>query len=276
MAFFVHLSNELDSLVNLARQSTSTIDTLDIQAPNGEAAVYSELANYDAIQTNLSLESGYLNDAKNAHQVLSDASQGISSITQNLAYLREITVFGENTALTVEQRTTWGAILHETLDEILQTSNQYTYDDVKLLDGSYTEQSFTYGEKTTNTLEINLSDITPNGLGIHDINIDNFENSRLATIAIDEALNQIASASTTVSQQKTQLDSHLASRHISFVNLTDDEIVNLNLNIVSDGKTFSNRRSISSDVITTYLYSQNILLKTLRPTNKDSQLSIKI
>lgn len=268
MTYFLNLNRELTELINFNRVAAPNYDQTSIEEIEQVSRLTSSIPNLAAIKTSVTNFASYVKDAKDVHNIVGNARSSLSSILGKLQTLREIAVFGQNTTLTEELRTEYGAMMINEVKSILTAANQHSFQDTKLLTGNFTGRDFQIGPAQSDTLTLSFSGSTPYDLGLGDLSIENYSSAALSTESIDNAIAQISSSMSALSEYSQSLQSVLDKNNMSLIRMSDDDIENLSVKISSPRGTEREFRSLSATDITTFLYSENSFAK--------STLSIKL
>ncbi|MBF0106693.1 MAG: hypothetical protein HQM16_15375 [Deltaproteobacteria bacterium] len=307
MAFILSIRDSTRELLTVTRQATSSLDETSIAYPNGTADAYTGVHNLASIKTTLSGYAGYITNAKDSYQILTSATEGLAEIQSTLNEMRIVAVLGKTTSLSSELREEWGSVFNQYKDTINAVVNDTRFQDGKLLDGSFTDQSYAVGPNSSDSLNISISGHTPYNLDIGDSNIDTYQDSSDAITAIDKALQAVNANLTNLTAVQTQLDNTLRENNIQFIKLDEptyrfDDVETLEtgnddvdlqndrykyirlenlednttaFNVTSDYANFGRAVAINPQEFLVFLYERNDLDESDN-TNDAHTLSIKL
>lgn len=149
-------------------------------------------------------------NANDAISLAQTAEGALSESTNILQRIRELSVQSANSTNSASDRLSLQSEVNQLVSELDRISNTTSFNGLKLLDGSFTAQTFQVGAEANQTINVTVSGATAESLGINkittsdplagnDINgIQNATNSTLAAISTD-----VLSTASTVSGDLT-------------------------------------------------------------------------
>lgn len=138
-----------------------------------------------------------LNNVGTTKNVLSIAEGGLLNIQNMLITMKEKVTQAASDTLGSAERNAISTEIAELTNEINDTVAETTFNNIVLLDGTYTGKSFQTGEDTTNTLVFSITSVnTASGLGVDSANVSTrvftATGSSVALSNVDTALETIA------------------------------------------------------------------------------------
>jgi flagellin len=159
--------------------------------------------------------------ARNAQEgigVVNVADGALGSIFDHLTRVRELAVGAANTGFhDADSRAAFDVEAQQLVDSANHIAEKTAYAATKLLDGSYSGQSFMIGDSGANVLSLSIADSRATALGI--ASLDLAGNASSAITAIDAAIS-------TISSRRADLGA-VASRFSSTVQLLNNAVENL-------------------------------------------------
>jgi flagellin len=113
------------------------------------------------------------NDAISLAQTAEGALQESTNIMQRV---RELAIQSANSTNSAQDRLSLQSEVNQLISELDRIANTTTFNGLKLLDGSFTSQTFQIGAEANQTINVNVSGATADTLGINKLNTNNTTN----------------------------------------------------------------------------------------------------
>jgi len=105
---------------------------------------------------------------------LSQTAEGaLGESTNILQRVRELAIQSANSTNSAQDRLSLQSEVNQLVSELDRIANTTTFNGLKLLDGSFTAQSFQIGSEANQTINVNISGATANTIGINSVETDN-------------------------------------------------------------------------------------------------------
>jgi flagellin len=149
-----------------------------------------------------------LDNVGTAKNLLAIAEGGLENISEILITMKEKVTQAASDSLSSSERNAISTELNQLVSEISNIVEETSFNNVALLDGTYTGKSFQTGAGTTNTFSLSLSlAVTPTGLSVTSSDVS----SRVFTATgASSALASVDAAIETVSDQMQQVGSNVS------------------------------------------------------------------
>ena len=123
---------------------------------------------------------------------LSQTAEGaLSESTNILQRVRELSIQSANSTNSSQDRLSLQSEVNQLVSELDRIANTTTFNGLKVLDGSFTAQSFQIGAEANQTINVNISGATADTIGINKVSTDN------ATVGIEVATSGFSVATST-------------------------------------------------------------------------------
>lgn len=131
----------------------------------------------------LAISNRFTTQIKGLTQAVRNANDGISlaqtaegalaESTNILQRVRELAIQSANSTNSSQDRLSLQSEVNQLVSELDRIANTTTFNGLKLLDGSFTAQSFQIGAEANQTINVNVSGATADTIGINKVNTDN-------------------------------------------------------------------------------------------------------
>ena len=131
----------------------------------------------------LAISNRFTSQIKGLTQAVRNANDGISlaqtaegalaESTNILQRVRELSIQSANSTNSSQDRLSLQSEVNQLVSELDRIANTTTFNGLKLLDGSFTAQSFQIGAEANQTINVNVSGATADTIGINKVNTDN-------------------------------------------------------------------------------------------------------
>ncbi len=114
--------------------------------------------------------------ARNANDGISlaqTAEGALSETTNALQRIRELAIQSANSTNSAADRSALQSEVNQLISEIDRVANTTTFNGLKLLDGSFTGQSFQVGADANQTIGVNVAGSTSNSIGVNKFTVNN-------------------------------------------------------------------------------------------------------
>ena len=114
--------------------------------------------------------------ARNANDGISlaqTAEGALAESTNILQRIRELSIQSANSTNSASDRLSLQSEVNQLISELDRISNTTTFNGLKLLDGSFTSQSFQIGAEANQTINVNVTGATADTLGINKVSTNN-------------------------------------------------------------------------------------------------------
>lgn len=132
--------------------------------------------------------------ARNANDGISlaqTAEGALSESTNILQRIRELAIQSANSTNSAQDRLSLQSEVNQLVSELDRISNTTSFNGLKLLDGSFTAQSFQVGAEANQTINVNVSGATADTIGINKVSSNN------STVGIEVATSGFSVATST-------------------------------------------------------------------------------
>jgi len=137
-----------------------------------------------------------LNNVGDAQSMLGVAEGGLQSILDILITMKAKVTQAASDTLGTEERAAIESQLDDLANEIDSIVAQTTYNNVALIDGTYTDKSLQIGSETTDTMTVNITqNHTAASLGVSDddLEVDTAANASVALSSVNAAISKVNS-----------------------------------------------------------------------------------
>lgn len=164
--------------------------------------------------------------ARNANDGISlaqTAEGALGEVTNNLQRIRELAVQSSNATNSADDRAALQTEVTELMAEINRVADQTQFNGVKLLDGSFTAQTFQVGANAGETIDIaaiadvNTADFT---VAIDTLSVADFAGAQAAITNIDSALKDVNTSRATLGAVQSRFESVVTSAQTASENLS--------------------------------------------------------
>jgi len=127
---------------------------------------------------------GLTQASRNANDGISLAQTAEGALTEStniMQRVRELAIQSANSTNSAQDRLSLQSEVNQLVSELDRIANTTSFNGLKLLDGSFTAQSFQVGAEANQTINVNIAGATANTIGINSVETDN------ATIGIEVA-----------------------------------------------------------------------------------------
>ena len=131
----------------------------------------------------LAISNRFTSQIKGLTQAVRNANDGISlaqtaegalaESTNILQRVRELSIQSANSTNSSQDRLSLQSEVNQLVSELDRIANTTTFNGLKLLDGSFTAQSFQIGAEANQTINVNVSGATADTIGINKVSTDN-------------------------------------------------------------------------------------------------------
>jgi len=114
--------------------------------------------------------------ARNANDGISlaqTAEGALSQTTNGLQRIRELAIQSANSTNSAADRSALQSEVNQLISEIDRVANTTTFNGLKLLDGSFTGQSFHVGADANQTIGVNVAGANSDSIGVNKLSVDN-------------------------------------------------------------------------------------------------------
>jgi len=150
-----------------------------------------------------------LNNVGDAQSLLGVAEGGLQSILDILITMKAKVTQAASDTLGTEERNAVEAQLDDLAAEIDSIVDQTTYNDVALIDGTYTSKTIQIGSETTDTMSISITqNHTAASLGVadNDLSVDSATNASTALASVNAAIDTVNSTIRSVGSLAARLE----------------------------------------------------------------------
>jgi len=119
---------------------------------------------------------GLTQASRNANDGISlaqTAEGALSESTNILQRVRELAIQSANSTNSAQDRLSLQSEVNQLISELDRIANTTSFNGLKLLDGSFTAQSFQIGAEANQTIDVNISGATAKTIGINSVESDN-------------------------------------------------------------------------------------------------------
>lgn len=164
--------------------------------------------------------------ARNANDGISlaqTAEGALGEVTNNLQRIRELAVQSSNATNSADDRAALQTEVTQLMAEINRVADQTQFNGVKLLDGSFTAQTFQVGANAGETIDIaaiadvNTADFT---VDISALTVTDFAGAQQAITDIDSALKDVNTSRATLGAVQSRFESVVTSAQTASENLS--------------------------------------------------------
>ncbi len=150
-----------------------------------------------------------LDNVGDAQSLLGVAEGGLQSILDILITMKAKVTQAASDTLGTDERAAIESQLDDFASEIDSIVAQTTYNDVALIDGTYTSKSFQVGSETTDTVSLSLTDdhdAAALAVSDSDLEVDSAANASTALASVNAAIDTVNSTIRTVGAVANRLD----------------------------------------------------------------------
>ncbi|RKX45141.1 MAG: flagellin [Thermotogae bacterium] len=151
---------------------------------------------------------------------LRTAEGGMESITNNLQRLRELAVQSANSTLTAQDRAAIQEEARAILEGINQIVNTTQYNETRLLTGEFQNVELQTGPSPSNKLTVSIPNLSPEALGLNELDLQTREGAQNAIEKVDQALRTVASTRGTAGAFVNRLERSAESVANALTNVT--------------------------------------------------------
>lgn len=159
-------------------------------------------------------------ETHNALGMLATAEAGLGSISSTLNRLRELVVQASNSTLTDAERSALQKEYSQLLQQINSTSQNLTYNNVRVLAGDVKNFSVQTGTNEGQKLSINIPAVNVETLGLSNTNVSSFENAQRAFEAVQLASENVSRVRSYIGATTNRLLSAINELSSTMINLT--------------------------------------------------------
>ncbi|MEN3008968.1 flagellin [Pseudothermotoga sp.] len=159
-------------------------------------------------------------EVHNAVGMLATAEAGLGSISSVLNRLRELAVQASNSTLTGTERTALQREYSQLLQQINSTSQNLTYNNIRILAGEVKNFNVQTGPNEGQKLSINIPSINVETLGLSSTNISSVENAQRALEAVETASESVSRTRSYIGATTNRLLSAASELSSTMFNLT--------------------------------------------------------
>jgi len=255
--------NALNALKNVNRQleiSQLRLATgLRINQVSEDPAGFTISKRLDARARGLSVA---LNNVGTTKNVLSIAEGGLLNIQNILITLKEKVTQAASDTLGSAERNAISTEIIELTTEIDNIVSETTFNDIALIDGTYTGKSFQTGEDSTNTMIFSISaDSTTTGLGVDSANVSSrvftASGSSIALSNVDAGIETIAEVLQNIGATISRLTFKESTLRVAITNTLATKSRILDADIASE-QLASTRLQILQQTATAQLAQANV------------------
>ena len=206
--------------------------------------------------------------ARNANDGISlaqTAEGALSETTNILQRMRELSVQSANATNSSSDRTSLDAEFKQLISEIDRIATDTTFNNTKLLDGSFTSQAFQVGANSGQTISVSVAGATASTLGVGSLAVTSASGARAAIGAIDTAIASVDSIRGNLGAVQKRFESTIA-----------------NLQNVSENVSAARSRILDADIasetsnMTKYNILQQAGVSILAQANQTPQLALSL
>jgi len=150
-----------------------------------------------------------LNNVGDAQSLLGVAESGLQSILDILITMKAKITQAASDTLGTEERAAIESQLDDLADEIDSIVNQTTYNNVALIDGTYTDKKFQIGSETTDTMSVSITQnhsAASLAVSDSDLEVDSASNASTALASVNAAISTVNSTIRDVGALASRLD----------------------------------------------------------------------
>ncbi|MCP3178438.1 flagellin FliC [Desulfuromonas sp. KJ2020] len=206
--------------------------------------------------------------ARNANDGISlaqTAEGALSETTNILQRMRELSVQSANATNSSSDRTSLDAEFKQLISEIDRIATDTTFNNTKLLDGSFTSQAFQVGANSGQTISVSVAGATASTLGVGSLAVTSASGASAAIGAIDTAIASVDSIRGNLGAVQNRFESTIA-----------------NLQNVSENVSAARSRILDADIasetsnMTKYNILQQAGVSILAQANQTPQLALSL
>jgi len=145
------------------------------------------------------------------------AEGALSESTNILQRIRELAIQSANSTNSATDRLSLQSEVNQLVSELDRISSTTSFNGLKLLDGSFTAQSFQVGAEANQAINVSVTGATSTDLGINKLDTDNSSGIEAATRAYSLSMNEASAANT---DSDTALGSLIGDQKISVIDST--------------------------------------------------------
>lgn len=137
-------------------------------------------------------------NAQDGISLIQTAEGALNETHSMLQRMRQLAVQASNDTNVSDDRTAIQAEINELLSEITRVANDTEFNSMKLLDSSFTGKKLHIGANATQSIEVEIDDMTATGLSIDGVDVTTQSDADTAITTVNTALK-------TVSEQRSKL-----------------------------------------------------------------------
>ena len=153
-----------------------------------------------------------LNNIYNGIGLLRTAEGGLGSITEALQRMRELAVQSSSGTLTEAERAALQQEFEQLRQGISEVVKNTNYNTINVLSGEVQNMQIQTGPTEGETLSITIPNMSPEALGLNELDISTIENAQSAITRIDEILENVSQVRSNVGSWMNRLE--YAARNI--------------------------------------------------------------
>ena len=218
------------------------------------------------------------NDAISLAQTAEGALQESTNILQRV---RELAIQSANSTNSASDRLSLQSEVNQLISELDRIANTTSFNSLKLLDGSFTSQTFQVGAEANQTINVNVSGATADTLGINKVSTNNTTNGisnatnsgnviTASTVFTGATLAATQAPGTTAGQTltSTDIDGNTTSQAIAGAQDTSAEIVStIGTNLTGVTAAVSNTNAVTLDFSSTSVGNNDVVSFSLNDGN---------
>lgn len=217
---------------------------------------------------------GLTQASRNANDGISlaqTAEGALGESTNILQRIRELSIQSANSTNSSQDRLSLQSEVNQLVSELDRISNTTSFNGLKLLDGSFTAQSFQVGAEANQTINVNVSGATANSIGINKVDTNNSNvGIEVATsgFSVDTSTTAFNTAATANTDVTTALGTLVADQTIAVTGPSGTTNVTVSAAQKNrDAATLASQLSAVSGVRATAEINNASFASTAAPTN---------
>jgi flagellin len=163
---------------------------------------------------------------KNAQDSISLIQTAEGALTETHAILqrmREIAVQAAKDTNVVEDRDALQAEANQLIEEVTRIANNTEFNTQKLLDGTFTGQTFHIGANIGQNIELSIATMNASNLGVNSIVLTNQVSANAAISTINKAIETVSTERSKLGAYQNRLEHTINNLQVSSENLTAAE-----------------------------------------------------
>lgn len=177
------------------------------------------LAISDRMTSTISGLSMAIRNANDGISLAQTADGALSESTSILQRMRELSVQSSNGIYNASDRAAMNKEFSQLNSELARVSEQTTFNGEQILNGEFSGASFQVGADGGETVGVTIDNMSPENLGVSELNISTVEGAQGAIEAIDQALTTISETRGDLGVTQNRFESAISNLSVTSENL---------------------------------------------------------